>query len=100
MTDAAGTAPPPGRAARDQLWVPDATLAMAIEGYEFISRRCNRSGHDAFVTRLMGETTICMRGARAAEIFYDDRPLPAQRCHASAGAEDAVRAGRCPGSGR
>lgn len=50
---------------------PDSTLALLREGYTFISRRCERLGSDVFVTRLLGEQAVCMRGAEAARMFYD-----------------------------
>lgn len=51
--------------------LPDSTLALLVEGYEFVSRRCERLGSDVFQTRLLGERTICMRGRDAAELLYD-----------------------------
>lgn len=50
----------------------DSTLPFAWHGYEFISRRCERYGTDAFQTRLLLEPTVCLRGADAARVFYDD----------------------------
>jgi fatty-acid peroxygenase len=49
----------------------DSTLALLRDGYRFISRRCDHYGSDVFTTRLLFEPTICMRGAAAAEVFYD-----------------------------
>lgn len=49
----------------------DSSLALLLEGYEFISNRCNRYDTDLFTTRLLLQDTICMRGAEAAEFFYD-----------------------------
>jgi fatty-acid peroxygenase len=49
----------------------DSTVALLRDGYRFISRRCDRYGGDVFRTRLLLEPTICMRGAAAAEVFYD-----------------------------
>lgn len=49
----------------------DSTLALAREGYLFISNRCERLGTDVFQTRLALEKTICMRGEDAARVFYD-----------------------------
>lgn len=49
---------------------PDATLALLSDGYEFISKRCERHRSDVFLTRLMLRNAICMRGKEAAEIFY------------------------------
>ena len=58
-----------GRVPRDR--GIDATLRMAVEGYEFISRGCRRHRSDVFETRLLLQRTICMRGAEAARLFYD-----------------------------
>lgn len=49
----------------------DSTLAFALDGYRFISKRCDRHQSDIFQTRLLFEKTICLRGAQAAEVFYD-----------------------------
>lgn len=49
----------------------DSTLALANEGYCFISNRCDRYQSDIFQTRLLFEQTICFRGAAAAQVFYD-----------------------------
>lgn len=49
----------------------DSTLALIADGYESISKRCERYGSDVFETRLLFEPTVCMRGAEAAEVFYD-----------------------------
>ena len=45
-----------------QAWSADSTLAFALHGYEFISRRCDRFGSDIFQTRLLGERTVAMPG--------------------------------------
>jgi fatty-acid peroxygenase len=52
--------------------VIDSSVALVTEGYEFISRRCDRLGTDVFETRLRLEPTICMRGHEAARLFYDE----------------------------
>ena len=49
----------------------DSTLSLAWQGYEFVSRRCERYGTDVFQTRLLLEPTVCLRGAEAARVFYD-----------------------------
>ena len=49
----------------------DQTLAFLREGYDFISRRCERLGSDRFLTRLMLSPVMCTRGAEAAEMFYE-----------------------------
>lgn len=48
----------------------DHTLALAREGYNFISNRCERLSTDIFETRLLLRRAICMRGAATAQIFY------------------------------
>ncbi len=48
----------------------DSTLALLREGYDFISRRCDRLASDLFTTRIMLTKVVCMRGAAAAEMFY------------------------------
>ncbi len=49
----------------------DSTLALALNGYQFISQGCQRHQSDVFQTRLLFEKTICLKGAEAARIFYD-----------------------------
>ena len=51
--------------------LPDATIAFAFDGYEFISNRCRRYRSDVFETRLLLRPVICMRGPEAARVFYD-----------------------------
>ncbi|MFG2058879.1 cytochrome P450 [Micromonospora sp. NPDC048930] len=66
---------------------PESTLAFLRAGYRFVGDRCDRHGGDIFLTRLLLEPTICLRGRPAAELFYDnDRfvrrgamPMRAQR---------------------
>ncbi|WP_205677343.1 cytochrome P450 [Aquibacillus halophilus] len=50
----------------------DNSLALIQEGYLFISNRVERYHSDIFEARLMGQNVICMSGAEAAKIFYDD----------------------------
>ncbi|MCP1169994.1 cytochrome P450 [Limimaricola litoreus] len=52
------------------LKAPDSTLSLLREGYDFISRRCDRLGTDGFRTRLMLRPVTCLRGPRAARAFY------------------------------
>ena len=49
----------------------DSILALAFDGYKFISQRCQRYGSDIFQTRLLFKKTICLRGEEAAKVFYD-----------------------------
>ncbi len=51
--------------------VIDSTPALLTDGYEFVSKRCQKHQSDVFETRLMLRKTICMKGAKAAELFYD-----------------------------
>lgn len=50
---------------------PDSTLALALDPYGFISKRCRQHRSDLFQTRLLLQPTICMSGPGAAELFYD-----------------------------
>lgn len=44
----------------------ESSLALLLDGYEFIARRCRRMGSDVFRTRLMLRDTISAGiGARA-----------------------------------
>jgi len=52
---------------------PDSSLGVLLEGYAFIGKRARRHRSDVFAARLMLEDTICMTGAEAAELFYDER---------------------------
>ncbi len=53
-------------------WVPEHTLGLSRDGYEFIAKHCDRLGTDVFQTRLLLESVICMRGEDAAQLFYDE----------------------------
>jgi fatty-acid peroxygenase len=53
----------------------DNSLALRREGYRFISRRCDALGTDAFRTRLMLRSVVCLRGGEAAGVFYGGAPL-------------------------
>ncbi len=48
----------------------DSTMPLLLEGYRFISSRCERLATDAFETRVMGQRVVCMMGEEAARIFY------------------------------
>lgn len=50
---------------------PDATLALGVDPYRFISQTARRLGTDAFLTRILFQRTICLTGRAAAELFYD-----------------------------
>ena len=49
----------------------DSTLALALDGYKFISKKCQRYQTDIFQTRLLLEQTICFKGEEAAKLFYN-----------------------------
>ncbi|WP_017301349.1 cytochrome P450 [Nodosilinea nodulosa] len=57
----------------------DSTVALLLDGYEFIGKRCDRLQSDIFQTRLLLEKTICMRGKAAAEVFYDTGKFSRQK---------------------
>ena len=40
----------------------DSTIAIAVDGYKFISKRYQRYQSDIFETRLLLEKTICFKG--------------------------------------
>jgi fatty-acid peroxygenase len=48
----------------------DSTLALAAEGYTFISTRCRRHASDLFETRLTLRKVVCMTGEEASRTFY------------------------------
>ncbi|HEU4459145.1 MAG TPA: cytochrome P450, partial [Methylibium sp.] len=58
----------------------DASLAFRADPYRYIARQCAALGSDVFETRLLLVPTLCMSGARAAELFYDE----ARFCRAGA----------------
>jgi fatty-acid peroxygenase len=49
----------------------DSSFALFADPYGFISKRCRRFGSELFEARILLRRTICMTGARAAELFYD-----------------------------
>jgi len=49
----------------------DSTFALVSDPYRFISKRCHRFKSDIFQTRIALQTTLCMLGREAAELFYD-----------------------------
>jgi fatty-acid peroxygenase len=53
------------------LAIPDCTLPLLLEGYEFISRRCRRFHSDLFRGRVLGEPVLFMSGPDAARTLYD-----------------------------
>lgn len=50
----------------------DHSLNLLREGYTFILNRRRGFNSNVFETRLLGQKAICMGGAEAAEIFYDE----------------------------
>lgn len=67
--------------------VLDRTALLLWEGYRFLSRRRERYDAGIFETRLWGRRTICLVGAEAARLLYDEElferagvlPRPVQR---------------------
>ncbi len=51
---------------------PDNSLALLMEGYEFIQNRCRKYQSDIFITRILGEKVICISGEEASKLFYDN----------------------------
>ena len=49
----------------------DQTISFLREGYSFGTTRFDRLGTDAFETRLLGRPATMVRGAAAAEMFFD-----------------------------
>lgn len=49
----------------------DHSVALLLEGYQFISNRRHRFQSDIFETRLLGgKKAICIAGADAAMVFF------------------------------
>ena len=56
----------------------DSTIALLREWYPFIASRCDAAGTDLLTTRLMLRRVTLLRGAEAAQMFYDGRHLTRQ----------------------
>jgi fatty-acid peroxygenase len=65
----------------------DSTAALLENPYRFVSARCADLGSDVFEARIMVRKTVCMRGADAAELLYDDA-----LCRRRGAAPEPVRA--------
>lgn len=50
----------------------DSTAVLLAKPYDYVRDTCTRFGSDLFEARLLLRRTICMRGAEAAELFYDE----------------------------
>jgi fatty-acid peroxygenase len=50
----------------------DNTLPLLWQGYRFISNKCTEFNSDIFQTRLLLRKVVCMKGAEAAQLFYDN----------------------------
>jgi len=50
----------------------DNTIALLRDPYRFIGKRCHHLESDWFETRLLLRPAVCMRGAEAARLFYDE----------------------------
>jgi fatty-acid peroxygenase len=57
----------------------DSTLPLALEGYKFISQRCQHYQSDIFQTRLLFKKTICFKGEEAAKVFYEPGKFSRQK---------------------
>lgn len=53
----------------------DRTLALAADPYRYIGRTCRVHDVAAFETNLLLQPAVCMRGAAAARLFYDEAHL-------------------------
>jgi fatty-acid peroxygenase len=51
--------------------IPDCTLPLLLEGYQFVPRRCRLFHSDLFRGRVLGEPIVFMSGPEAARTFYD-----------------------------
>ncbi|KMQ50085.1 Cytochrome P450 [Chitinispirillum alkaliphilum] len=52
--------------------LPESTIALLLNGYDYISRTCDSLKTDIFQTRLLMEKFYCIRGEDAAQLFYDN----------------------------
>lgn len=50
----------------------DSTLAWRADPYRFLGRQAALLGSDVFEARLLLQPTLCLTGAQAARLFYDD----------------------------
>lgn len=50
----------------------DSTAPLLEAPYDYVGRTCDGLSSDAFAARLLLRRTICMRGPRAAALFYDE----------------------------
>lgn len=51
--------------------VPESSISFLADPYRFIGRRARELDSEVFVTRLLGQRTICMYGREAGALFYD-----------------------------
>jgi fatty-acid peroxygenase len=52
---------------------PDATVRLMNDPYRHISSRCRGLGTSGFRTRFLGREAVCLTGAEAARLVYDQR---------------------------
>jgi fatty-acid peroxygenase len=52
-------------------YLPDSSLALALDPYRFISGRRRSLSSDVFACRLMLRSAVCIGGPGAARLFYD-----------------------------
>lgn len=50
---------------------PDSTLALLLDPYRFIAKRCRRYGTEVFQARILLRRTLCLSGPEAARLFYN-----------------------------
>lgn len=51
--------------------LPESSISLLLNGYQFISKKCQQLDTDIFEARLALEKTICFKGLEAAKVFYD-----------------------------
>lgn len=49
----------------------DCSRALLADPYRFIGKRCRHHASDVFEARILLQSTLCLSGPRAAELFYD-----------------------------
>jgi fatty-acid peroxygenase len=50
----------------------DSTLPLLLNGYPFMQERFHQNHSNVFKTRFMGQKAICIHGAEATKVFYDE----------------------------
>jgi fatty-acid peroxygenase len=52
---------------------PDSTITLLRDPYRHILSRCRKLGTQGFRTRLLGKEAVCLTGAEAARLVYDQQ---------------------------